>query len=112
MRIGVGHDRFHGRRVKEIPRRVVVGGRRDDDKGRAGVGLLRVERGAKVQILARQKSPHVGIVDGRLPRIQSRYLLRKNIQGNHLVVLRQEQSIGQADIARSHYGNFQGPILG
>ena len=93
-----------GARVEEVPLRVVVGGRGDDGVVGARICLGHVHGGVQVELAL----PRLGlskealdlvVLDGRLIVVDLLDLLGHDVQRVDLVVLREQNGEGQADIA-------------
>ena len=108
---GVRVDRAHGgdggldgARVEEVPVRVVVGGRGDDGVVGARVGLVHVHGGVQVELAfprlgLSKEALDLVVLDGRLVVVDLLYFLGHDVQRVDLVVLREQDGEGQADVA-------------
>ena len=99
-----GDGGLDGAGVEEVPVRVVVGGRRDDGVVGARVGLGHVDGGVQVELALsrfclRQEALDFVVLDGRLKVVNLLDLLGHDVQRVHLVVLREQDGEGQADVA-------------
>ena len=99
-----GDGGLDGARVEEIPVGIVVGGRSDDDEVGARIGLRHVHGGVQVELALprlglRQESLDFVVLDRRLVVVDLLDLLGHNVQRVDLVVLREQDSEGQADVA-------------
>ena len=106
-----GDGGLDGARVEEIPVRVVVGGRGDHGVVGVRVGLGHVHGGVQVELaLPRlglcQEALDLVVLDGRLVVVDLIDLLGHDVQRVHLVVLREKDSEGQADVAGTGDSNF------
>ena len=93
-----------GARVEEVPIAVVVRRRGDDGVVGARVGLGHVDRGVQVELALprlglRQEALDLVVLDGRLVVVDLLDLLGHDVQRVHLVVLREQDGEGQADVA-------------
>ena len=98
-------------RVEEVPVRVVVGGRGDDGVVGARIRLGHVDGGVQVELALprlglRQEALDLVVLDGRLVVVDLLDLLGHDVQRVHLVVLREQDGEGQADIAGTGDSNF------
>ena len=105
-------DRFDAACVEEVGLGVVVGGRGDDDEVCVGVCVVLVERGAEVKRLVAQVALDFGIGDGRAAVVEHGHLLRDDVECHHLVVLGEEDGVGESDVAGLCDGDFHGWGLG
>ena len=108
---GVRVHRAHGgdggldrRSVEEVLVRVVVGGRGDDGVVGARVGIGHVYGGVQVELTLprlclRQEALDLVVLDGRHVVVDLLDLLGHDVQRVHLVVLREQDGEGQADVA-------------
>ena len=115
---GVRVHRAHGgdggldrARVEEVPVRVVVGGRGDDGVVGARVGLCHVDGGVQVEralprLGLRQEALDLVVLDGRYVAVDLLDLLGHDVQRVDLVVLREQDGEGQADVAGTGDSNF------
>ena len=99
-----GDGGLDGARVEEVPVRVVVGGRGDDGVVGARVGLGDVDGGVQVELALprlclRQEALDRVVLDGRLEVVDLLDLLGHDVQRVNLVVLREQDGKGQADVA-------------
>ena len=99
-----GDGGLDGARVEEVPIAVVVGGRGDDGVVGARVGLGHVDGGVQVEltlprICLRKEALDLVVLDGRLVVVDLLDLLGHDVQRVHLVVLREQNGEGQADVA-------------
>ena len=99
-----GDGGLDGARVEEVPVRVVVGGRGDDGVVGARVGLGHVYGGVQVELALphlrlRQEALDLVVLDGRYVVVDLLNLLGHDVQRVHLVVLREQDGEGQADVA-------------
>lgn len=99
-----GDGGLDGARVEEVLIGVVVGGRGDDGVVGARVGLGHVDRGVQVELTLprlcfRQESLDLVVLDGRLVVVDLLDLLGHDVQRVDLVVLREQDGEGQADVA-------------
>ena len=99
-----GDGGLDGARVEEVPVRVVVGGRGDDGVVGARICLGHVDRGAQVELALprlglRKEALDLIVLDGRYVVVYLLDLLGHDVQGMHLVVLREQDGEGQADVA-------------
>ena len=99
-----GDGGLDGARVEEVSVRVVVGGRRDDGVVGASVGLRHVDGGVQVELALprlrlRQEALDLVVLDGRYVVVDLLDLLGHDVQRVHLVVLREQDGEGQADVA-------------
>ena len=93
-----------GAGVKEVPVRIVVGGRGDDGVVGARIGLGHVHGGVQIELALprlglRQEALDLVVLDGRLIVVDLLDLLGHDVQGVDLVVLREQDGEGQADVA-------------
>lgn len=106
-----GDGGLDGARVEEVPVRVVVGGRGDDGVVGARVGLRHVDGGVQVELslprlCLRQEALDLVVLDGRLVAVDLLDLLGHDVQRVDLVVLREQDGEGQADVAGAGDGNL------
>lgn len=99
-----GDGGLDGARVEEVPVRVVVSGRSDDGVVGARIGLGHVEGGMQVELALprlglRKEALNLIVLDGRLVVVDLLDLLGHDVQRVDLVVLREQDGEGQADIA-------------
>ena len=99
-----GDGGLDGARVEEVPVAVVVGGRGDDGVVGARVGLGHVDGGVQVELALprlglRQEALDLVVLDGRYVAVDLLDLLGHDVQRVHLVVLREQDGEGQADVA-------------
>ena len=99
-----GDGGLDGARVEEVPVTVIVGGRGDDGVVGARVGLGHVHGGVQVEhALPRlglcQEALDLVVLDGRYVVVDLLDLLGHDVQRVHLVVLREQDGEGQADVA-------------
>ena len=99
-----GDGGLDGTGVEEVFIAVVVGGRGDDGVVGAGVGLGNVDGGVQVEFALprlgfRQEALDLVVLDGRYVVVDLLDLLGHDVQGAHLVVLREQDGEGQADVA-------------
>ena len=106
-----GDGGLDGGSVEEVPVRVVV--RRRGDNGVVGVrvGLGHVHGGVQVELaLPRlglsQEALDLVVLDGRYVVVDLLDLLGHDVQRVHLVVLREQDGEGQADVAGTGDSNF------
>ena len=103
------HRRLDGRGVEVIQVGIVVGGCGNNYVLRALVGLARIERRPKLKphlIPVAQEALNLLVADGALPPVEQVDLLGHHIDDGHLVALCEQQSDGQAHIARPGDGNL------
>ena len=106
-----GDGGLDGARVEEVPVAVVVGGRGDDGVVGARVGLGHVDGGVQVELALprlglRQEALDLVVLDGRYVAVDLLDLLGHDVQCVHLVVLREQDGEGQADVAGTGDSNF------
>lgn len=106
-----GDGGLDGARVEEVPVRVVVGGRGDDGIVGARVGLGHVHGGVQVELALprlglRQEALDLVVLDGRYVAVDLLDLLGDDVQSVHLVVLREQDGEGQADVAGTGDSNL------
>lgn len=99
-----GDGGLDGARVEEVPVAVVVGGRGDDGVVGTRVGLGHVDGGVQVECALprlglRQEALDLVVLDGRYVAVDLLDLLGHDVQRLHLVVLREQDGEGQADVA-------------
>ena len=99
-----GDGGLDGAGVEEVPVRIVVGGRGDDGEVRARICLGHVDGGVQAELaLPRlglcQEPLDLVVLDGRLVAVDLLDLLGHDVQRAHLVVLREQDGEGQADVA-------------
>src|SRR5690606_29572463 len=102
----VGDHGFDGLGVEAVGLGVVIRWGGDDDVVGAPIGLCLVGGGGEVEGFAGQVVLNVVIDDGGLPGIDLRHPLGVDVIGYHLVVLGQEDGVGEAHVAQAGYGNF------
>src|SRR5699024_3049475 len=89
---------------------VVVGGGGDDDVVGVRVGLLRVQGGPQRQLPGGQVVLQLGVDDGGAAGVDELDLGRVDVQGHHVVVLGQDDGVGQPDVAGAGDGDLhKGP---
>ena len=115
---GVRVHRAHGgdggldrARVEEVPIAVVVGGRGDDGIVGARVGLGHVDGGVQVELALprlrlRQEALDLVVLDGRYVVVYLLDLLGDDVKRVDLVVLREQDGEGQADVAGTGDSNL------
>lgn len=106
-----GDGGLDGARVEEVPVRVIVRRRRDDGVVGARVGLGHVDGGVQVELALprlglRKEALDLVILDGRYVAVDLLDLLGHDVQCVHLVVLREQDGEGQADVAGTGDSNF------
>lgn len=99
-----GDGGLDGARVEEVPVRVVVGGRGDHGVVGARVGLRHVDGGVQVELALprlglRKEALDLVVLDGRYIAVDLLDLLGHDVQRAHLIVLREQDGKGQADVA-------------
>ena len=99
-----GDGGLDGGSVEEVPVRVVVGRRGDDGVVGARICLGHVDRGVQVELALprlcfRQESLDLVVLDGRHIVVDLLDLLGHDVQSMHLIVLREQDGEGQADVA-------------
>ena len=99
-----GDGGLDGGSVEEVLIGVVVGGRGDDGVLGARIGLFHVDGGMQVKLALprlglRQEALDLVVLDGRLVVVDLLDLLGHDVQRVHLVVLREQDGEGQADVA-------------
>lgn len=99
-----GDGGLDGARVEEVPVRVVVGGRGDDGVVGARVGFCHVDGGVQVELALprlglREEALDLVVLDGRNVVVDLIDLLGHDVQRVDLVVLREQDGEGQADVA-------------
>ena len=107
IRVHRAHRRdggLDGARVKEVPVAIIVGGRGDDGVVGARVGLGHIDGGVQVELALPclglcQEALDLVVLDGRYVVVDLLDLLGHNVQRVHLVVLREQDGEGQADVA-------------
>ena len=106
-----GDGGLDGARVEEVPIAVVVGGRRDYGVVGTRVGLGYVHGGVQVELALprlglRQEALDLVVLDGRYVAVDLLDFLGHDVQGVHLVVLREQDGEGQADVTGTGDGNL------
>ena len=106
-----GDGGLDGGSVEEVPIAVVVGGRGDDGVVGACVCLCNVDRGVQVELALprlglRQEALDLVVLDGRYVVVDLLDLFGHDVQRVDLVVLREQDGEGQADVAGTGDGNF------
>lgn len=106
-----GDGGLDGARVEEVPIRVVVGGRGDDGVVGARIRLRNVYGGVQVELALprlglRQEALDLVVLDGRLVAVDLLDLLGHDVQRVNLVVLREQDGEGQADVAGTGDSNL------
>lgn len=106
-----GDGGLDGARVKEVPIGVVVGGSGDDGVVGARIGLGHVDRGVQVELALprlglRQEALDLVVLDGRNVVVDLLDLLGHDVQRVHLVVLREQDGEGQANVAGTGDSDF------
>ena len=99
-----GDSGLDGARVEEVPIGVVVGGSGDDGVVGARVGLRHVDGGVQVELALprlclREEALDLVVLDGRYVVVDLLDLLGHDVQRVDLVVLREQDGEGQADVA-------------
>jgi hypothetical protein len=92
-------DGLDGFGVEVVGLGVLVGRGSDDGEVSPGIGILLVERGTEVEGLVLQSVLNLGVFDRRLLALEHLNFLRKDIKADYFVVLRQKNSVRQANIA-------------
>ena len=109
VRVDLQHqfnDLLHVGGVEEVLLGVVVGGGGDDDEVGAGVCGPAVEGGGKPEGLLRKVLFDVFVLDGTFAAVDLFYFLGDDVDGDHLVLLREERGDGEADVSGSCYCDF------
>lgn len=106
-----GDGGLDGRSIEEVLIGVIVGGRGDDGVVGARIGLFHVDGGMQVELTfprlsLRQETLDLVVLDGRLVIVDLLNLLGHDVQRVHLVVLREQDGEGQADVAGTGDSNF------
>lgn len=106
-----GDGGLDGARVEEVPVRVIVRRRRDDGVVGARVGLGHVHGGVQVELALprlglREEALDLVVLDGRYVAVDLLDLLGDDVQSVHLVVLREQDGEGQADVAGTGDSNL------
>ena len=91
--------RLHGAGIEVVLLAVVVGRRGDDHEVRIPIRRFGVQRGGQVEFLFREILLNVFVLNGRLAAVDLLHLLRDDVHGRDVVMLRQQRGDGQADIA-------------
>ena len=101
--------RLHRLGIEVLRLRIVIRGRGNDYKIRTIISILLIQRGTEVQLLFRQEALNLGIHNGRRPAIEQGYFTLVNIKRHHLMMLRQQHGIGEADVSstRNCYLHFE-----
>ncbi len=111
VRADVRDHRLDARRVEVVRLRVVVGGRGDDDEGRASVGVGRIRRRAQGQRLRREVILQL-VVDDRGPALVDRlHPPAVEVEGCDLVVLGEDDGVGQAHVSEADDCDFHTDTL-
>lgn len=92
-------DRLHRRGIEEILPAVVVSGGRDDHKVSVPIGRLPVQRSRQVEIFLGEVFFDVVVLNGRFFLVDELHLFRHDVNSRDMVVLAQQDSNGQADVA-------------
>ena len=92
-------DRLHRRGIEEILPAVVVGGGRDDHKVSLPIGRLPVQRSRQVEIFLGEVFFDVVVLNGRFFLVDELHLFRHDVHSRDMVVLAQQDSNGQGDVA-------------
>src|SRR5699024_9822806 len=90
---------------------VVVGRGGDHHPLGAGVGLAGVGGGVQVEVILGEHRGEFGVDDRAAPVIDLGDLVGVDVQRDHLVVLREHDGIGQADISGPDDDDLHGYIL-
>ena len=106
-----GDGGLDGARVEEVLVGIVVRRRGDDGVVGARIGLGHVDGGVQVELALprlglRQEPLDLVVLDGRLIVVDLLDLLGHDVQRVHLVVLREQDGEGQADVAGTGDSNF------
>ena len=99
-----GDGGLDGARVEEVPVRVIVRRRRDHGVVGARICLDHVDGGVQVELALprlglRQEALDLVVLDGRYVAVDLLDLLGDDVKRVHLVVLREQDGEGQADVA-------------
>ena len=97
--------------VKVIGLGVVVGGGGDDHIVGMGIGMLGIGGGLQVQGHVLQVVGQVGIFDRRATRLDRLHFMFHGVIGHDLMVLGQQDGIGQAHIAQASDCDFHGEMM-
>ena len=89
---------------------IVVGRGGDDDVIGAGVSLLLIQRGLEIERAMGEIVFDLDIFDRRLFAVQHRHFFGQDIERHHLIVLGEQNGIGESDVAGSGDGDFHGDI--
>jgi hypothetical protein len=92
-------DRLYRRRIELVSVSIVVGGRGDNDIVGSTERVLRIERCGQVQRSSSKKVLQLRVNNGRLAGIEHFDTHCGYIDCDHLIMLSQQNSIGQTDIA-------------
>lgn len=99
----VGNDQpnnfLHCRSVEEVLLAVVIRGRSHDHEVSVLVGCCAIQRGHQVQFFLRQILLNILVLNGADAVVDFVYLLRDDVHGGHMVVLRQQHRNGKPHIA-------------
>ena len=113
-RVGGHHSldhRLDRRGVEIVGLRVIVGGGGDDHVIGASVGLGCVKRALQTERAVREEVADLRIVDRRLAGVDLRHLGRDDVEGHHIVPLREQHGDGEADIAGADDGDLEALAL-
>jgi len=110
-RQGIARDRLDARGIEIVGLRIVVGRGCDDDEIRTRVGVGCLGRGGQRKIARGEEPLKVGIDNGRLAGIDHVDPFARQVDGDHIVVLRQKRRIREADIPLPDDNNLQRSCL-
>ena len=102
----VGHHGLDRAGVEVVGLGVVVGGRGDDRVVGSFEGVARVRGGVEAQVALGEKGLDLGVDDGGHAPAHRFDPLRRQIEGRHVVVLRQEDGVRQADVSDAGDGDL------
>ena len=100
-------DRLHRRGIEEILPAVVVGGGRDDHKVGVPIGCLPVQRSRQIELFLCEVFFDAVVLNGRFSPVDELHLFRHDVHRRDMVVLAQQDSNGQADVARTRDSDVQ-----
>jgi len=107
-----GQDVLDRAGVEEVAFLVVVRGGGDDDVVGVAVRRLGVGRRRQPQLARREIVLDLAVDDRRPPRVDQVHAVGVDVDGDDVVVLGQDDGVGQAHVAEPGDGDLHAPSLG
>ncbi len=97
--------------VELVAADIIICRRGDDHIVSARQGLLRIQRGGEVKSARGEERFKFSVDDRRLARVEHLDPFGRDVDRHHLIMLRQQDGIGQADIAESENGDLHSMLF-